>query len=165
MANPLILYSVNTYLAWWINENYYGGRHYVWCTDVFDVGTRGVYSIHAKTPGTSTPSDIYRDLQQATVVRPDLHNAKIARNRDGIMTGAHEHHQKNGITTPQRDELLDLVARAQVGDFIPLVYVIPYQRVSRRVRTVPLSAKAHPMSREFIIEELLTPSFDILRFD
>jgi hypothetical protein len=37
MADPLILYSVNSWLAYIINERYYGGEHFVWCAPVFDV--------------------------------------------------------------------------------------------------------------------------------
>ncbi len=52
---PLVLYSVNTYLAFMINERYYEGKHYVWCSEVFDARDRDRLGLYGNIPPTSNP--------------------------------------------------------------------------------------------------------------
>jgi len=84
---PLILYSVNTYLAYAINERYYDRVHYVWCSEVFDARSHNAFGRYANIPPTSNPRDIYRNLYEE-VKRGDRHSAKIEANRQGIKQGA-----------------------------------------------------------------------------
>ena len=44
------LYSVNSLLAHYINEEYYNGEHYVWCAPLYDSDLN---------PPSSNPKDIY----------------------------------------------------------------------------------------------------------
>jgi hypothetical protein len=54
------------------------------------------------------------------------------------------------------------VATAQAADFMPLLYVIPYNAVTHLLREVPVSQRAHPLSEEFVIEALPGELFDVI---
>jgi len=85
--SPLILYSVNTRLAWGINEQYYSGTHFVWCTDVFDARRHGAYMFGSRVPPSSCPCEIYFDLLRS-VQRNDFHSAKIQAVKKAVRRGA-----------------------------------------------------------------------------
>lgn len=161
---PLLLYSVNTYLAWAINDRYYNGRHFVWCSEVFDPRARGALSAHASTPPSSNPRDIYLDLRRAAE-SGDLGSPKIRETRNGIMNGANVNLSNGLIQATTFDEIVTVVDAADIRDYRPLLYVIPYEPMKARVRPVPVARRAHPLSREFVIEDLLTNEFDVIELE
>ncbi len=83
IANNIVLYSANTWLAYNIAERYYQGEHYVWCTPFFDSNVSGPgYTVAP----TSSPKEIYINLYKETT-RGDRHSSKIADNKVGILKG------------------------------------------------------------------------------
>lgn len=157
-----LLYSVNTWLAYNIACRYYGGVHYVWCSPIFSA--RNHPGNNASPPPTSCPSDIYHNLAEE-VRRRDGHSAKIAENRSGVVKGAQEKHNSGIITAKEMNDILAIEAAAQSADFRPLLYVIPFVAVSHLLKEVPVSRRAHPLSQEYIIEELPTELFDAIELE
>jgi hypothetical protein len=159
MAVPIILYSVNSWLAYRISENYYDSEHYVWCAPVFDA--RSQYARDWHVPPTSSPSEIYNGLVE-DVRRRDRHSAKIAQNKIGIIRGANVKRSLGIITKMQEKEIAAVVKAAETADFAPLIYVIPYQLVVKKLKMVPVAERAHPLSTEFIIQRLPRRCFDVI---
>jgi hypothetical protein len=160
MSMPLVLYSVNTWIAYMIAERYYNHEHYVWCTPYFDPRRAGRESA---VPPTSSPLEIYLGLEGETS-RRDRHSKKIEENRAGILRGANAKNQDGLIDAKQEREIVSIVNLAQNGDFRPLLYVIPYSAVRGRVREPPPEDKAHPLSAEYIIDCLPRACFDVIEF-
>jgi hypothetical protein len=160
MALPLALYSTATWLGYKINEQDYGGVHYVWCTPHFDPRSPFL-GVASAVPPTSSPKAIYQSLF-AEVEAGDRHSAKIAQNRLGIQRGADVQFRKGSITESARDEILAIVEAAEVRDFRPLLLVIPYALVAMKIRQVPIKDRAHPLSEEYNLERLPRDAFDVL---
>ena len=157
-----ILYSTNTWLGYQIAEEYYGGEHYVWCTTTFD--PRAVRAYEATIPPTSSPGEIYHSLLQETS-RGDLHSAKIAENKVGILRGA-DFKRAAGVITPDvQEEIAAVVAGAGPHDFKPLLYVIPFAAVAGLMTRVAVARRAHPLSVEYIIERLPRAMFDVIQLE
>lgn len=51
---------------------------------------------------------------------------------------------------------------ADIQQFKPLIYVIPYTAVAAIAVEVPVSNRAHPLSVEYVIERLPGGLFDII---
>ncbi len=114
-------------------------------------------------PPTSRPYEIYRSLHEE-VRSGDQHSYKIRDNRAGILRGA-EYKRKAGVINEQQEsDIASIVESAEVSDFRPLLYQIPYEPVSALVREVPVNKKAHPLSKEYQIEELPRKCFDPIQF-
>jgi hypothetical protein len=159
MATPIVLYSVNSWLAFSIAERYYSGQHYVWCAPIFD--GRSPFTRSWFLPPTSSPAEIYSSLKEE-VRRRDRHSAKIAQNRVGIVRGATIKKKAGVINDGQEAQIVSIVDAAELADFRPLVYVIPYHSVAHLAKEVPLVDKAHPLSAEWIIESLHRDLFDVI---
>ena len=162
MRQPILLYSTNTWLAYHIAQQYYDSKHYVWCTPYLGLGSNVTFE--STVPPTSSPLEIYRILYQE-VKRGDKHSAMIDRNRAGILRGA-SLKQRLGVITPQKEmDIAAIVDLSERMDFRPLLYVIPYALVRKLVKEVPVSNRAHPLSKEYIIEELPRRCFDVIDFN
>jgi hypothetical protein len=161
MSKPLVLYSTNTWLAYKIAEVYYNQVHYVWCASTFieDSVPAHDYTL----PPSSSPGKIYNDLLE-DVQRTDHHSAKIAANKIGLLRGANLKVQERVITRKQKSDTYAIVDQAQLRDFRPLVYVIPWQAVRNLVQEVPVRERAHPLSNEYLVERLPRRCFDIIEF-
>ena len=158
-AMPLVLYSVNTYLAYMINERFYEGKHHAWCSEIFDARANGQRGRYASIPPTSNPYEIYHNLYEE-VRRGDRHSAKIEANREGILLGADIKRRYGVIDQNQRTEIEEIVKSVEISDFRPILYVIPYSNVAADVREATVEERAHPLSLEFIIESLDGQHFD-----
>jgi hypothetical protein len=162
MRAPLILYSTNTWLAFHIAERYYRGEHYVWCTPFFnDRSDKGDSGFVAPT---SCPSEIYRSLYREWRAG-DRHSIKIEHNRNGILRGVKTKREAGAISEDQKKDIVAIVERAEVRDFEPLVYVMPFARVSRLVREVPVKDRAHPLSQEYVVQGLPRRLFDVITLE
>ncbi len=158
---PLVLYSVSTYLAYMMNERYYGSKHYVWCSEVFDATARNSLGHYGSIPPTSNPREIYHSLYEE-VKRGDWHSLKIEKNRKGILDGAKKKLESGEINQSQYDEMDQIVNsdKLQLSVFRPLLYIIPYHHVRGMVREATVAERAHPLSLELIIEALDRKYFD-----
>jgi hypothetical protein len=157
MNTPLLLYSASTWLAYSVAERFYG-VHYAWCTAFYDGMTAPRY---VNIPPTSSPAEIYRNLEEETR-RGDLHSDAIKRNITGILDGAAAKLGAGAITDAQHREIEEIVAGAKIPDFRPVLYVIPFDRLEGKVPEVPVSLRAHPLSLEYVVEDLRSGCFDLL---
>lgn len=156
---PLLLYSATSWLAFAIGQRYYDDQHFVWCSPHFDARTAAARD--AIQPPTSSPAEIYHSLWEE-VERGDRHSAKIKENKVGVLYGATQKRKAGTISRTQEREIATVVDRAQVSDFRPLIYVIPFGVVRKLVKPAPVGRRAHPLADEWIIESLDRKCFDIL---
>jgi hypothetical protein len=161
MAEHLLLYSTNTWLAYKISKEYYDDIHYVWCSPYFSVKSVPAYDY--TNPPSSSPSDIYDRLFEE-VMRGDLHSARIEANRVGIICGANKKAEAGVISSSQKKEIYSIVKQADTRNFRPLLFIIPFSLMADAVKLVPLNRRAHPFSVEFIIESLPRSYFDIVEY-
>lgn len=80
----------------------------------------------------------------------------------GILRGVAAKRAAGVISDDEQRDVVSMVDRASGRDFRPLLYVIPFDRVSGIVKPVPVAERAHPLSREYIIEALPRCNFDVL---
>jgi hypothetical protein len=160
MRPPLLLYSTNTLLGYAIAERFYGGVHHAWCSPVFDGKTTAV---HINIPPTSSPSGLYRQLWEETS-RGEMHSNAIPRIQDGIQRGAKAKLAAGVINAVQHQEIIEMIERAGLREFRPVLYIIPYDRVETLVSDVPVHERAHPLSVEFKVEALPRACFDLIEF-
>lgn len=160
-APPNILYSANSLLAYRVGKKFYNDLHYVWCSTRFGSGL--ILDTLERNPATSVPYKRYQTLRDHTEVSPDLHSDLVAGQKAGIKAGAQARLSAGLITTDERDEILSIVDAAQVADFAPLMYVIPWETVKSLAKKAPVNKRAHPLSDEWIIEALPGNMFDIIR--
>jgi len=91
---PLLLYSVNCYFKFYVQEKYRGNLHYVWVSESFDNG-----------PPTSNPKGIYTSLKLA-VVEEDEHDYKINEQKGLITARAIKWETDGEITSADKDEIV-----------------------------------------------------------
>ncbi|MDQ1593238.1 MAG: hypothetical protein QOG71_3865 [Pyrinomonadaceae bacterium] len=161
MNPPLILYSTCTWLAYKIAQFFYRDEHYVWCTPHFSADS--LSSWESSTPPSSTPLDIYNAYHEE-VIRGDRHGAHIAANKAGILRGAHLKANARIITKKQKAEIFTIVQKAELNDFRPLLFIIPYGLIQDIIEEVPVIERAHPLSVEFVIQQLPRNCFDVVQF-
>jgi hypothetical protein len=158
-TKPILLYSTNTMLAFDINEEYYRQEHYVWCNPYFDAS-----SVPTGTPlaPSSTPADIYYALSRE-VQGADRHNVMIERNRNGLRYGADAKEKAGVITAEQKQKIIGLIDNAPLKLFEPVLYVMPFALIAKRVKTVPAEDRANPLHDEYIIENLPRNCFGLIK--
>lgn len=159
MSDPLLLYSTNTWLAYMIAERFYRGEHYVWCTPYFD--SRQLPPSSIAVPPTSSPAEIYHNLLEE-VRRGDRHSSKIKENRIGILRGALIKKDQGIITEKQAKDIAAILDCAETRDFRPLIYVMPYALAQARLVEVPIADRAHPLSVEYVIDQLPRSEFEVI---
>lgn len=158
MKEPLLLYSASTWLAYAIAERYYGGVHFAWCSPVYNGSSA---EPHVNIPPSSSPAEIYRSLARE-VDRGERHSDSIANNRRGIKKGADAKLGASVITDAEHASIMGTLEHAEVRDFRPVLYVIPFDRVRGAVVDVPVHQRAHPLSVEYRVETLGRDCFDML---
>lgn len=161
MADPLVLYSTNTLLAYRINERFYGQIHYVWCSPFFSSSTINLLDV--QMPPSSTPCDICKRFLD-DVARQDRHSPNIEGNRAGLKKGKTFRKADGVINREQSEEIERIIEEASIEDYRPLLYVIPFEGVRDLVRPAPLSERAHPFSSEYVIDRLPRSRFDVLEW-
>lgn len=142
-----------------IAERFYARIHYVWCTPYFD--SRRFSTLASPIPPTSSPAEIYQNLFEE-VYRGDRHSSKIKENRIGILRGAAIKKDQGIIADKDVQDIAAILEQSETRDFRPLIYVMPYQTVSHRLSEVPVKKRAHPLSIEYVIEELPHDEFDVI---
>ncbi len=94
--------------------------------------------------------------------RGDRHSSKIKENRVGILRGATVKYTQGIISDTEKADIASIVDQAEISDFRPLMYIMPFERVKNIVKDVPIADRAHPLSDEYIIESLSKNDFDII---
>jgi len=161
MPDPLVLYSANTLLAYRINEHFYGQSHFVWCNPFFSASAA---SRDVQMPPSSTPCDICRTYLN-DIARRDWHSASLRDHKTGLKKGMDSKLAGRVITDDQYRELDEIVSKASLDDFRPLLYIIPFAGVRKLVEAVSPLQRAHPFSREYVIRYLPRSRFDVLDWE
>ena len=168
MREPVVLYSIQTYLAYHINKEYYSDIHYVWCAPCFD--SRVLARTEPQLPITSNPRDIFNSFV-CDVYAKDHHYLRqsIDTNIAGLIAGAEAKYSTGVITDATKKKIVGLIRfindKRDFHYFRPLIYVIPYQKIQSRVSLVDYDKIALPLSPEYLIVDLSTTEFDIIDFD
>lgn len=160
ITNP-VLYSTMTELAFNVNSQFYGGRHYLWCTPYFGSNYQ---SPHFTVPPSSSPLEIYTTLKNE-IVGSDRHANKIPLNRVGIKRGAEAMRARGLITDVDLQDIIQISDLAQPQQFRPLLCVIPRENAIASYKKVEVKDKANPLSYECIVSDLPQSAFDIIRLD
>lgn len=161
MKAPLLLFSCCSKLAYSIAEKHYDGFHYAWCSPFFDVSE--LAQLDQYNPPSSNPKDIYHVLQN-DVQKKDLHSSAIRRNRLGIRNGIDVKERDGIITNDNSDFLREWVDKAETSEFTPLLLIMPYKKVAKIVKEVPMRDRAHPLSQEYLIDKLPSNFFTAINF-
>ena len=146
------LYSVNSYLAYKINEAYYGGAHYVWCAPRYNC---------TGNPNSSNPCRILKDYH-SSICSMDKHSSIVAQNRIGLLNGVEAKFLEGVISDETREELIYIINEADLPLFRPLLYVINKELVSTKNEQVGVRDRASFFSEEVLIRKLLSNEFDII---
>jgi hypothetical protein len=155
MAEPLVLYSAITKLAYWIGQRFYREQHYVWCAPISS--DRTMFA----NPPSSDPLRIW--ARYAEDIRGgDRHSEMISANRRGLVRGAQIKCQAEAIDGRTRDLIEQIVGSADLTDFSPLLIVIPFSQVRHINGLVPIDERASPTSDEYRFEALPRSAFDVL---
>lgn len=134
---------------------YYGNIHHVWCATSFNA--KG-------NPPSSNPLQIYNGLKK-DIDGADLHSAKIAQNKVGILKGAKYKRDKGIISDSDFRDIKLMVKMSGAEHFRPLIYVINMEKVSTIVERASIRFKANMLSDEHIIKELSHDFFDVIELE
>jgi hypothetical protein len=157
---PILLWSTNTRLKFHIQQTFYGGVHFVWCSPTFSAATLGRYAIGSSQPPSSDPYSIYQQLHEACR-RSDQMDAKIANQKKTLTALAVKNCDDGVLSEPDRDEIVATVEKSSFEDWRPLIYAIPFQLVKGRVELVPRENRAS-REPEYIIKDLRDGEFHII---
>lgn len=146
-------------MAYRISEFYYSNKHFVWCSPFFDGDEIPKHDF--TVPPSSTPKKIGQILAD-DILYSDRHSDKIGSNKKGLIKGAQIKLELGVINKNEYDDIIKIVNEAQIRDFRPLLYLIPFVNVKHQIKKVDVSDRAHPLSEEYIIEELDRKSFDLI---
>ena len=159
-SKKIIYYSINSYLAFWLNENFYN-NHFVWCAPVFDPAVLNEYDQNRKIPPSSAPAKIYKRFKE-DIEGGDLHSSKIIENITGLKKGAIINYENGKITEIELARINKIIDSASLKDFRPLIYIIPFSIIQNKLRLVDVELAANPLSIEYQIPELNSAEFDII---
>ena len=158
MAESLLLYSTNSWMTFALNEQHYGGQHWVWCSPFFRPKA-GVFP--NAMPPSAIPGEIY-DGYYKDIKGDDGHSIYIPKNKAGLIKGVKAKRDQGIITVERAAELIAAIKAAKPRDFRPLLYVIPFSAVQDIAEEVPLRERAHPLSVEYRIKTLSNKLFDAI---
>lgn len=166
MKEPVVLYSIQSYLAYYINTKYYGDKHYAWCAPFFD--TKKESGLTPKLPYTSNPIDVYKSFYNDISVHDRHYDRKeVQRNTMGLLKGASIMKDAGTISEAVYQKIVKTIDSCLKDEkiaeyFRPLIYVIPYENNKEKIREVDVDEGAGTLSPEYIIEGLLTNDFSVI---
>jgi hypothetical protein len=156
-----VFYSTNAWVKYYVNENYNGGLHYVWCSEAFEGPRRQVRGMPPPAR-SSSPIEIYRELLGDVQTR-DRHSAKITQQKHSLNSLAQRWLADSKIGEIEFDEIATLVNGQDINNWRPLIYVIPQHAIHpSRVQVVRPGSRAGEVGREYIITDLTGSEFDVL---
>jgi hypothetical protein len=147
-------------MKWRIQQQFFSGKHWVWCSPAFEGEKLGKYTLGAGQPPSSDPACIYRTLHRA-VTTGDGGDAKIASQKKTLMGLAVKFQTDGAISKDDQDEIIKMIELSSFEDWRPLIYVIPFEPVASRVRLVSRASRASH-EPEYVIEDLADGEFDIV---
>lgn len=138
------------------------GYHFAWCSPVLDGASLPWLAPGAAIPPSSNPLDIYRTLKK-DVDRLDSHSDAIRRQVESCKAIALKLLADESISSAQAAEIAAIVDAASIADWRPLMFVIPYKLVRRRVQSVPRVSRAS-VEPEYIVPDLKDHEFQVVEF-
>jgi len=168
LKEPVVLYSIQSFLAYYINMEYYTDFHYVWCAPCFD--SSALPRTEPRLPPTSNPRELFNFFNNDVYIK-DHHLSRmfIDGNIAGLTAGAEAKYRAGVITEDKKVEIIDLIRyikeKRDFQYFRPIIYVIPYCLVQARVRRVNYKNTALPLSPEYLITDLHKDEFDVIDLD
>ena len=162
LDSTIVLYSVNTKIAYYINNNYYG-KHFVWCSPVFDSKKLDSLDAFSKIPPSSNPFTIYSRFRE-DVQGGDLHSNFIINNRFGLKNGAIHMLAQSIIDEKDFARIDTMIDGASINEFSPLLYIIPINNINGRLKTVSVDIAANPLSVEYQISDLKSVEFNAIEY-
>jgi hypothetical protein len=160
----LLFYSTNTYLSHQINQRFYKGQHYVWCSPSFNPALLDILHPWHSMQASSSPHDIYLNYRNDATSAVDQQSPFAAKNKLGIKRGARIRLYNKEITEHQYQSIVYAVDNAPPLHYRPLLYVIPAQSVNGKIEQVALEETDNPLGIEFRVSCLLSDEFDTLEF-
>lgn len=154
-----MLWSASNAMKHRISRDYVG-THRVWCSEAFEGAMVGAYAPGGMPAASSDPASLYRKLLH-DVRTSDRHSNEINRQKKGLQQLALSLRGSGRISPEQAAEITVLLRRAQIIDWRPLIYAIPYAAVSSRVERVDPKDWAG-LEPEFIIPDLREDEFVII---
>ena len=146
------LFSTGTVLAYNVDKDCYGGKHFVWCA----------LSCNSRSQAASSnPLTIARRLIE-DVFSLDTHSDKINQNIAGILNGAKILYNNGIIDSKTRKRVNRKVKDAVPSDFLPVIYVIDTRKVNSRIIEVPPIATASKLSPEYKLTDLKYGEFKLV---
>src|SRR5579883_1836455 len=121
-GSNLLYYSTSTYLSYLINRNFYKGKHFLWCSPVFDPESLDRLHPWYRIPPSSSPHKIYIRLFE-DIKHGDMHSAKIKENRVGLKHGATIQLNNGVIDDTDFARINEMIYKASISDFKPLLYL------------------------------------------
>ena len=118
------------------------------------------YAIGSDQPASSDPATIYRQLHNAVKTR-DGGDAKIASQKKVLKALASKWEMDGIIDEDQRDEIVAMVSTSEIVDWRPLIFVIPYAAVAKRVRSIDRRKRASH-DPEYVVPDLVEGEFHII---
>jgi hypothetical protein len=146
-------------VAFNVNNKYYNGQHYLWCTPYFGSNYK---SPHFSVPPSSSPLEIYNTINNE-IDGGDFHGTKIELNRMGIRRGADIMHALGKISEEDQREIHVIADKVPMHQFRPLLCVIPRVDAIPFYKKVDIKDRANPLSYEYIVSDLPQSAFDVIR--
>ena len=166
MEEPVVLYSIQSYLAYYINTRFYGDKHFVWCAPFFDSHKQS--GLTPKLPYTSNPIDIFKAFHKDITIRDNHYKrTEIQRNTIALIKGAKTMFKEGKIDEPALNSIITII-RQSIKDnnmqeyFRPLIFIIPYELNKPLIKRVNSKKAAGALSPEYLIKELPTNAFSII---
>jgi hypothetical protein len=156
---PLFLYSTNVFMKFLIQEQYQGGKHYVWCSEHFDPTKLASYDPARKIPPSSNPAMLYRRYKE-DFESDDTHSSMINSQKSAIITRAGEWFKDGKITSDDFEEIVFLVDKNR-SDWRPVIYVIRRDLVEARLEPVAAWERAG-VGMEYRIKDLTWDEFELM---
>jgi len=162
MPDPKLLYSANSELSFHIAERYYSNKHYIWCSPYLGQDDLRTDLANQTNPPSSVPLLIYKNYADACRTN-DKHSAQIAQNRAGLIKGAGVNLGAGIINHVQHDEIVAMATIADVVDFRPILYIVPFSKAKALAMPISCRSTASVQSVEYVFEKLPRHLFDAVR--
>jgi len=158
---PLLLYSVNPYLKYFIHQKYRGDVHFVWCSEYFDSKKVGAYSPGSVIPPSSNPASLYERLKEAAESE-DEGDLKIIQQKNALKSLAIDWEKAGQITTVEKEDIIVSIDEGHFKQWRPLIYLIPRTLVDSRLIAVSRPNRAS-LGMEFQIPDLKGSEFEVIQ--
>ena len=166
MRNPVVLFSIQSYLAYYINTTYYNNKHYVWCAPFFD--SKKQSRLIPELPYTSNPIDIFKAYHKDISIRDNHYiRGEIQRNTVALFKGACIMYDNGKIDKKAFDTIKTIIDNSikdqHISEYFrPLIYIIPYRLNEAFITNVLPNEAAGTLSPEYLLEGLPTNRFSII---